>query len=247
MVALHVERIGAAAPALLLLHGLGVNGAVWQPLVNALADWPGTIVAPDLRGHGRSPHARPYSIGQHAADVAALIEPDTPVTIVGHSMGGFVGLVLAGRLFGLKVVHTLVFGVKVTWTDEEIAKAKQFAVTPIRWFATREEAVDRFLRVSGMVGLADAGSPVVEAGIVAVDGRWRLAADPATTMVAGAPIAPTVAAARGGVQLACGSRDPMVTIGELRALSPAALEIADCGHNPHVEAPAEFAKLSPRP
>jgi pimeloyl-ACP methyl ester carboxylesterase len=246
MLALHVERIGAGAPSLLLLHGLGVNGAVWQPLVDALADWPGTIVVPDLRGHGRSPHAHPYSIGQHAADVAALIEPETPLVIVGHSMGGFVGLVLAGGLFGLNVVHTLAFGVKVTWTDEEIAKGKQFAATPIRWFATREEAVERFLRVSGMVGLADAASPVVEAGIVAADGRWRLAADPATTMVAGAPIGSTIAAARGGVQLACGSSDPLVTIGELRALSPAAFEINGCGHNPHVEAAAQFAKLIPR-
>jgi pimeloyl-ACP methyl ester carboxylesterase len=246
MVALHVERIGGGGPTLLLLHGLGVNGAVWQPLTRELADWPGTIVVPDFRGHGRSPHAQPYSIGQHAADVAALIEPDMPLVIVGHSMGGLIGLMLAGGWFNLNIVHTLAFGVKVTWSDEEIAKAKQFAATPIRWFAAREEAVERFLRVSGMVGLADAASPVVQAGIVAEDGRYRLAADPATTMVAGAPIATTIAAARGPWRLACGLSDPMVTIAELRAFDPSAEEIAGCGHNPHVEAPVQFARLIPR-
>ena len=239
MVALHVERIGRGEPTLLLLHGLGVNGAVWQPLTREMADWPGTIVVPDFRGHGRSPHARPYSIGQHAADVAALIEPGMPLVIVGHSMGGLVGLMLAGGWFGLEVVHTFAFGLKVTWSDEEISKAKQFATTPIRWFATREEAVERFLRVSGMVGLADTASPVVQAGIVEEDGRWRLAADPATTMVAGAPIATTIAAARGPWRLACGASDALVTIAELRAFDASAEEIEGCGHNPHVEAPAD--------
>jgi pimeloyl-ACP methyl ester carboxylesterase len=242
-----VERLGQGAPALLLLHGLGVNGAVWQPLVREMAEWPGTIVVPDFRGHGRSPHARPYSIGQHAADVAALIDPAMPLVIVGHSMGGLVGLMLAGGAFGLDVKHALAFGLKVTWTDEEIAKAKQFAMTPMRWFASREEAAERFLRVSGMVGLADATSPVVQAGIVAEDGRYRLAADPATTMVAGAPIATTVAAARGPLRLACGAADPLVTIAELRAFDPAAIEIPGRGHNPHAEAPKEFAGLIPRP
>lgn len=247
MVALHVDRIGSGEPTFLLLHGLGVNGAVWQPLTREMADWPGTIVVPDFRGHGRSPHARPYSIGQHAADVAVLIEPDMPTVIVGHSMGGMVGLMLAGGCFALNIVHTLAFSLKVNWSDEEIAKAKQFAATPIRWFATREEAVERFLRVSGMLGLADAASPVVQAGIVVEDGRYRLAADPATTMVAGAPIATTIAAARGRWRIACGANDSLVTIDELRAFDASAKEIEGCGHNPHVEAPAQFVRLVPRP
>ena len=106
--------------------------------------------------------------------------------------------------------------------------------------------MERFLRVSGMVGLADTASPVVQAGIVAEDGRWRLAADPATTMVAGAPIATTIAAARGPWRLACGASDALVTIDELRAFDPSAEEIDGCGHNPHVEAPERFARLIPR-
>jgi pimeloyl-ACP methyl ester carboxylesterase len=246
-VALHVERIGQGAPTLLLLHGQGVNGAVWQPLLREMADWPGIVVVPDFRGHGRSPHARPYSIGQHAADVAALVEPDVPLVIVGHSMGGMVGLMLAGGCFGLNIVYTLAFGLKVSWSDEELAKARQFAATPIRWFATREEAVERFLRVSGMVGLADATSPVAQAGIVEKDGRFCLAADPATTLAAGAPVETTIAAARGPWRLACGATDPLVTIGELKRFDSSAMEIEGCGHSPHVEAPARFMRLIPRP
>ena len=50
---LFAETIGTGDPTLILLHGLGVNGAVWHPFVEALR-WPGRVVIPDLRGHGRS-------------------------------------------------------------------------------------------------------------------------------------------------------------------------------------------------
>ena len=106
MTMLHVETIGSGSPALVLLHGLGVNGAVWQPLVAALRDWPGRIVVPDFRGHGRSPHVRPYGVGQHAADIAALFAQGERVHIVGHSMGGQVGLMLAsGWILARAVNH----------------------------------------------------------------------------------------------------------------------------------------------
>src|SRR5262245_37275966 len=52
------ETVGSGSPSLVLLHGLGQNGAVWRPLLAELSGWPGRIVIPDLRGHGRSPHAR---------------------------------------------------------------------------------------------------------------------------------------------------------------------------------------------
>jgi pimeloyl-ACP methyl ester carboxylesterase len=44
-----------------------------------------------------------YSFGQHAADVAALLRPGEPVVVVGHSMGGVVGLALASGWFGVDV------------------------------------------------------------------------------------------------------------------------------------------------
>jgi pimeloyl-ACP methyl ester carboxylesterase len=73
-VELAVERYGAGGPVLLLLHGVGANGAVWAPVADRLhATWPGSVLVPDLRGHGRSPHAAAYSLGQHAADVAELL------------------------------------------------------------------------------------------------------------------------------------------------------------------------------
>jgi pimeloyl-ACP methyl ester carboxylesterase len=52
------------------------------------------VLAPSLRGHGRSPAGKPLwtcSIADYVSDVAAVVEalPSTPI-LVGHSLGGFV-------------------------------------------------------------------------------------------------------------------------------------------------------------
>jgi len=53
---LRVHQGGSGEPVLLLLHGLGATGDVWQawrPLLTRR--WPGRWLAPDLPGHGGSP------------------------------------------------------------------------------------------------------------------------------------------------------------------------------------------------
>lgn len=244
---LYVEESGTGPPTLLLLHGLSANGAVWSPLVERLRPrFAGRIVVPDLRGHGRSPQAAHYGYGQHAADVAALVAPGEPVHVVGHSMGAAVGLVLASGWFGVEVKAVLGFGMKVTWTPGELDKAAALGRAPVRWFDTRAEAAERFLRVSGLDRLVAPDAPVVDAGLVAEDGRWRLAAHAATATAAGPPTEGIVAAARARVVLACGSEDPLVRLGELQRLAPDAIELAGLGHNPHVEHPDTLVALIER-
>jgi len=243
MASLHVDRIGAGPPTLVLLHGVSANAGVWRPLLAELADWPGQIVVPDLRGHGRSPPARHYSLGHHAADVADLFDRGETIAIVGHSMGGAVGLVLANGCFDVMVERVLAFGTKVGWQKDELAKAAQLAAAPVRWFASQVEAEERFLRVSGLKGLAGDVQAAIIAGVVAEDGRYRLAADSATMRVVGPPFAALMAAAQAPIRLACGSRDPMVGIEDLRIFDPGAVAFAGSGHNPHVEDPQALASL----
>jgi hypothetical protein len=90
---------------------------------------------------------------------------------------------------------------------------------------------------------------VVDAGIVHDGERYRLAADPSTVLVAGLPMPSIMAAmdADSKYRLACGDRDPLVRVDELMAYDASAIEIADCGHNPHVEKPKIFAQMIPRP
>jgi pimeloyl-ACP methyl ester carboxylesterase len=236
---LFVTEIGAGAPTLLLLHGMSGNGELWRPLMEeATGEWPGRIVAPDLRGHGRSFHASHYGYGHQAADVAALLAPGEEVAVLGHSMGVLVGLALATGWYGLAVTSLFGFSVKTDWTEEELARAGNLGRSPARWFKTRDEAVERFLRVAGVAGLLAADHPACEAGVAQGDGGYRLAADNATALAAGPDIRTMLSAAGGlPVVLACGARDQMVSIQQLRSLGCKAIEMPDAGHNPHVEQP----------
>ena len=84
-------------PAVLLLHGLGSSAADWQLQVPVFAArW--RVITLDLLGHGRSPAARgTLTVEGMAAEVAALLAQlgETPVHVVGLSLGGCVALALA--------------------------------------------------------------------------------------------------------------------------------------------------------
>jgi len=235
--ALWVESGGDGKPLLVMLHGLGANAAVWRrlrPIVEAR--WRGRWLAPDLRGHGRSGQATPYGMAMHAADVAGLLDAEEEIVILGHSMGGAVAMMLAGGWFGINVQRVVAFGVKLVWTNEEVAKAQELARAPMRRFATRDEAIERYLRVSGLKGLIDPSSAEAAIGIVAEEGRFRLAADPRINGVVGVALEAAIAAMRAPLRLAAGEHDPMVTLDQMRRFDPQAAVIAGAGHNPHVEA-----------
>jgi hypothetical protein len=105
---------------------------------------------------------------------------------VGHSLGGVVGLALAGPGFAVPVQAVIGLGIKVAWTPEELDRAQAAARRPPAWFASRDEAAARYLRISGLVGLMAAADPAVDAGLREQHGRWQLAMDPAAFAV-GAP------------------------------------------------------------
>ena len=241
---LYCERIGRDGPTLLLLHGLAGNGAVWRPLVDALQGrWPGNFVIPDLRGHGRSPHASHYSFGQYASDVADLLVRGERVWTVGHSMGAVVALTLASGWYGIAVGAVLGFGMKVEWSATETEKMLSLAKVPVRWFDTRHEAAERYLRLSGLAGLVAEDSPAVDAGLFQENGRWRLAADARTFAAPRPAYEEIIRFAKSRVLLACGSKDPMVTIDDLRGLDSSAVEFQGLGHNLHLEAPQVLAQM----
>jgi len=105
---LHHERLGAGSP-LVILHGLLGSGDNWQGLAKGWAqDY--DMLIPDLRNHGRSPHAEEAGFSAMAADVIELIDEAglAQVTVLGHSLGGKVAMRLAldfpERVKGLVVV-----------------------------------------------------------------------------------------------------------------------------------------------
>lgn len=233
---LWVEEGGQGGPTLVLLHGLGCNADVWDGLKSTVEErWPGRWIIPDLRGHGRSGHRAPYSYAGHAADVAALIGQHEEAIVVGHSMGGVVAMALATGWYGVRVRHVVAFGIKIRWTDDEVAKLHQLARGPVRWFDSRAEAVDRYLKVSGLIGLVAPDSPIALSGVREEGGRFRLASDTGINAAAGPAVADFVKAMQAPLSLGAGSKDPMVTREDMLAFHPDPDIFDGVGHNVHVE------------
>ncbi len=232
------ERGGREGPCLVLLHGIGANGAVWDAMKPVLdAEWPGRWLIPDFRGHGRSSHRAPYGIGNHAADVASLLEQDQEVTILGHSLGAIVALALASQMFGVTVRRAVAFSVKPDWTEDDRAKGDAVARTPARLFDTREEAIERYLRVSGLKGLLNPDSPAAAVGIAEADGKFRLAADPKVFSFGRPDFEVIARAVCAPVQLLCGDRDDITSPQAMRQLGGEVTTLHGLGHNLQVEAP----------
>lgn len=89
---------GAGKPPLIVLHGLLGSSRNWLGAGGELAhDW--HVSALDLRNHGRSPHEDTMAYDDLVADVLAWMNARglEKVDLMGHSMGGKVGMVLACR------------------------------------------------------------------------------------------------------------------------------------------------------
>ena len=241
---LWVERGGNGAPTLVLLHGLGANAAVWaglRPVVEA--KWPARWMMLDLPGHGRSCQRAPYGYAAYAAAVAGLLGQDEEVVLLGHSMGGVVAMVLATGWFGIRVRQVLAFGVKLDWMDEEVAKLREIGRAPVRWFKTREEAQERYLRVSGLKDLVDPDSACAARGIIESEGKFRLSVDPAANLAVGPPVDSIIRVMNAPLRLAAGERDPAVSAEQMRRYDPHAVLLEGLGHNPHVESPDRLWQL----
>jgi pimeloyl-ACP methyl ester carboxylesterase len=115
------------APVLMLLHGLGASAALnWFPVFDPLSAH-FRVIAPDLRGHGRTPPGpEPFTLEKAADDAFAVADAlgVDHFIAVGYSMGGpiaqlmwrqqrnrIAGLVLAAtsRDFGGRIRDRLAF------------------------------------------------------------------------------------------------------------------------------------------
>lgn len=87
-----------ASPSALLLHAPGEDAAEWEPLAEKLApSW--RVHAPDLRGHGDSEQAGPYTVDQLTDDLEAFLDALglRRVLLAGHSIGAAPAYLFAAR------------------------------------------------------------------------------------------------------------------------------------------------------
>jgi pimeloyl-ACP methyl ester carboxylesterase len=106
--------IDGTGPVVVLLHGFGATGSLWDQALQALAVHY-TIIAPDLPGSGKSDAIDNMSMEGIAECIASLVEylSPEPHCLIGHSMGGYISLAYAEqyptKLKGLGLFHSTAY------------------------------------------------------------------------------------------------------------------------------------------
>ena len=123
----YVDWGNEAAAPLLLVHGGRDHCRNWDWIAQALRD-EYRIIAPDLRGHGDSQWmiGGTYRMSDYVYDIAQLVHQTIggPLSIVGHSLGGMIGLRYAG-LYPERVRRVVAIeglGPPPAWRAERLAK-----------------------------------------------------------------------------------------------------------------------------
>ena len=149
---LHVHEWGSAdAPAVVCLHGVRSHGRLFRKLAEERLAARFRVLAPDLRGHGRSEWEPPWSTETHLDDVLEALDRAAVdrAVFVGHSYGGRLVLELAAR--APERVERAVLLDPAVWVPPPIALDGAEAERPDRSFATVDEAIDRRIVTSRLL------------------------------------------------------------------------------------------------
>ncbi len=137
-------------PTLVLIHGWGLNHAIWQPVADALAaDY--QVLALDLPGYGLATlYPEPYSLEAITDQLAALIPAQS--FVLGWSLGGLVATMLAlrhpGKVQSLALVASSpCFLQQPDWPGMNAQVMQQFAGA---LSANLALTVERFLAIQAM-------------------------------------------------------------------------------------------------
>ena len=156
---------GGPGTPVVLLHSLAAHRHWW--------DWTAPrwaagrrVVALDFRGHGASAHAAPpaYTFDDYAGDVVGVLDAlgIERARVIGHSMGGFVGALVAARA-PARAEALVVADMLTSWTADQAAAERVAAAIPRGTAATLPQSFHHLV--------LDAP----EAFVAAVDG-WMAAA-----------------------------------------------------------------------
>jgi pimeloyl-ACP methyl ester carboxylesterase len=134
-----------ALASILLLHGGGQNRFSWKNTGQVLADEGFHVVALDSRGHGdsdRSPDAI-YTVDALCADTLQVLEQiGRPVILIGASMGGMTGILVADAAGPEKVTKLVLVDVVPRYEKDGSARIRDFMFSHVHGFETLEQAAD---------------------------------------------------------------------------------------------------------
>jgi pimeloyl-ACP methyl ester carboxylesterase len=135
----------AGRPTILMLHGGGQNRFSWKSTGQILADEGFHVVALDSRGHGDSDRApdADYDIETLTADVMAVLDAiGRPVILIGASMGGLTGILVADRAGPDRVTRLVLVDVVPRFEKNGSARIRDFMFSGLHGFGSLDEAAE---------------------------------------------------------------------------------------------------------
>ena len=195
----YVEWGDAHNPRVLIcVHGLTRLGRDFDRLAQALAEHY-RVVCPDVVGRGRSDWLREpmhYTVPQYVADIVTLIARINAQSVhwVGTSMGGLIGISLAG-LADSPVSRLVINDVGPRLDAAALVRIGSYVGKPVR-FAGLEQAIDYVSTVAAPFGLhtREEWREITEPSLRRDGDEWVLHYDPLIAMPFGA-VTPQAAAA----------------------------------------------------
>jgi pimeloyl-ACP methyl ester carboxylesterase len=167
---------------LVCVHGLTRLGRDFDRLAQALAD-DYRVVCPDVVGRGRSDRLRQpmhYGVPQYVADMVTLIARLGTASVywVGTSMGGLIGMSLAG-LAESPITRLVINDVGPRLDAAALMRIGSYLGKPVR-FATLDEAIDYVAAVAAPFGLRsrDEWRELTEPSLRADGDGWVFHYDP---------------------------------------------------------------------
>jgi pimeloyl-ACP methyl ester carboxylesterase len=130
---IHYRVFGKGKP-IILIHGFGEDGNIWNTLISDLQN-DFLLIVPDIPGSGKSEilEEEKISIDDYAEVIKAVIDNEniSRCTMIGHSMGGYITLAFAEKyselLSGFGLFHSSAFA-----DDEEKKQTRRKAIDFIR-------------------------------------------------------------------------------------------------------------------
>src|SRR4051812_20227657 len=111
-------RVSGQGKTVVLLHGFGEDGNIWNHIEKKLKN-NFRVIVPDIPGSGRSTilknEAKPVQIDDYAEVIISILKNESvrSCTVIGHSMGGYITLAIAEKypelLNGFGLFHSTAF------------------------------------------------------------------------------------------------------------------------------------------
>jgi len=184
---LHARRWGEPqASSVVCVHGVAQHSGIFAALGSRLAAQGHSVLAVDLRGHGKSDREPPWNTETHVGDLLDTLDAAgvERATWIGHSFGGRVVAAAAAEHFGRTA------GLALLDPGLEVSPAhalRSAEIERLDWsFATVDGAVNALTSNEGM---AAAPAEVVRAYVEddlrkGPDGRYRFRFSPSAAVVA---------------------------------------------------------------